>query len=183
MSSVYIENGKRIEELLEISLISSDDTYFPLSSNAMTRKISITNLRNAFSADTATTNLNNLFYTAEKMNLLLGNLREEISRNSTAIDNLSKRIDGITNNFGSELSAFKRETANNFADVRESIRVLRRDMEAADAQIRRDFEAADAALDARLRVVEAKLANITGILVGTSVPGTLPSGTIYIQYF
>lgn len=172
MSSVYIENGKRIEELLEISLISSDDTYFPLSSHAMTRKISITNLRNSFSADRATTNLNNLFYTAEKMNNLLDNIRQEISRNTLGIDNLGKRIDNLSNNFGSELSEFKRDTANNFAEVRELIRVLRRDMETADA-----------ALDARLQVVEAKLINITGIRVGTSVPGSLPSGTIYIQYF
>ena len=50
MPSIAIENGKRIEELLEISRVSAD-SFFLVSEQDLTRKITLQNLRQAFNGD------------------------------------------------------------------------------------------------------------------------------------
>lgn len=160
MPSISIENGKRIEELLEVTHIS-DDSYFLVSETDLTRKITLTYLRNAFNGDTATDRLNNLFYSVEKVNELLDHVWDDISKINTKIDGLEDRINNIYNDFGSDLSDFK-----NYVD-----------------QIYAELKLADQNLDARIKVVEDKLANIKGIDIGMDIPDTLAHNRIYLQYF
>ena len=160
MPSISIENGKRIEELLEVTHIS-DDSYFLVSETDLTRKITLTYLRNAFNGDTATDRLNNLFYSVEKVNELLDHVWDDISKINTKIDGLEDRINNIYNDFGSDLSDFK-----NYVD-----------------QIYAELKLADQNLDARIKVVENKLANIEGIDIGMDIPDTLAHNRIYFQYF
>ena len=160
MPSISIENGKRIEELLEVTHIS-DDSYFLVSETDLTRKITLTYLRNAFNGDTATDRLNNLFYSVEKVNELLDHVWDDISKINTKIDGLEDRINNIYNDFGSDLSDFK-----NYVD-----------------QIYAELKLADQNLDARIKVVEDKLANIEGIDIGIDIPDTLAHNRIYLQYF
>lgn len=160
MPSISIENGKRIEELLEVTHIS-DDSYFLVSETDLTRKITLTYLRNAFNGDTATDRLNNLFYSVEKVNELLDHVWDDISKINTKIDGLEDRINNIYNDFGSDLSDFK-----NYID-----------------QIYAELKLADQNLDARIKVVEDKLANIEGIDIGMDIPDTLAHNRIYLQYF
>lgn len=160
MPSISIENGKRIEELLEVTHIS-DDSYFLVSETDLTRKITLTYLRNAFNGDTATDRLNNLFYSVEKVNELLDHVWDDISKINTKIDGLEDRINNIYNDFGSDLSDFK-----NYVD-----------------QIYAELKLADQNLDARIKVVEDKLANIEGIDIGMDIPDTLAHNRIYLQYF
>lgn len=160
MPSISIENGKRIEELLEVTHIS-DDSYFLVSETDLTRKITLTYLRNAFNGDTATDRLNNLFYSVEKVNELLDHVWDDISKINTKIDGLEDRINNIYNDFGSDLSDFK-----NYVE-----------------QIYAELKLADQNLDARIKVVENKLANIEGIDIGMDIPDTLAHNRIYLQYF
>lgn len=160
MPSISIENGKRIEELLEVTHIS-DDSYFLVSETDLTRKITLTYLRNAFNGDTATDRLNNLFYSVEKVNELLDHVWDDISKINTKIDGLEDRINNIYNDFGSDLSDFK-----NYVN-----------------QIYAELKLADQNLDARIKVVENKLANIAGIDIGMDIPDTLAHKRIYFQYF
>lgn len=160
MPSISIENGKRIEELLEVTHIS-DDSYFLVSETDLTRKITLTYLRNAFNGDTATDRLNNLFYSVEKVNELLDHVWDDISKINTKIDGLEDRINNIYNDFGSDLSDFK-----NYVE-----------------QIYAELKLADQNLDARIKVVEDKLANIEGIDIGMDIPDTLAHKRIYLQYF
>lgn len=153
MPSIAIENGKRIEELLEVTRIS-DDSYFLVSEQDLTRKITLTYLRNAFNGDDATENLNNVYYSVEKANEIHDHIYDEINKLNTKVDNLSDRMDNIYNDFGADLSDFK----NYVEEMR-------------------------AELDARLKIVEDKLKNVAGFDIGTAVPQTLAHNRVYFQYF
>ena len=193
MPSIAIDNGKRIEELLEVTKIS-DDSYFLVSESDLTRKITLTYLRNAFNGDTATEGLNNLYYSVEKINELLGHVWDDIDKINTKLDNLEDRINNIYNDLGGDLSDFKNYVAQIYAELKLADQNLNTKIdnvnESLTNEINNDFlefkeetEENISSLDTRLKAVENKLANITRIEVGTEVPDTLESGVIYLQYF
>lgn len=117
MASISIENGKRIEELLEITRIS-DDSFFLVSETDLTRKITLTYLRNAFNGDEATDNLNNLYYSVEKINELLDHIWDDIGKINTKIDNIEERINNIYNDLGADLSEFKKYVEQIYAELK-----------------------------------------------------------------
>lgn len=196
MPSIAIDNGKRIEELLEVTKIS-DDSYFLVSESDLTRKITLTYLRNAFNGDTATEGLNNLYYSVEKINELLGHVWDDIDKINTKLDNFEDRINNIYNDLGGDLSDFKNYVAQIYAElkladqnlntkidnVNESLTNEINRVENDFLEFKEETEGNISSLDTRLKVVENKLANITRIEVGTEVPDTLESGVIYLQYF
>lgn len=265
MPSISIENGKRIEELLEISRVSSD-AFFLVSDNALTRKITLKNLRNMFSGDTATSDLNNLYYTVEKVNELLGHIYDDISKINTKLDNFEDRIDNIYNDLGAELSEFKKYVEQIYAELKLADQTLQNninkvkndlteliesnydELEALINQTKSDLttlinntktelnnkidtvnseltskinkvntdltnkinqvnsdlsskisslttrvttaennitsmKSDISDLKSRMTVVENKLSGITSIRYGSSVPSSLSTGAIYLQYF
>lgn len=204
MASISIENGKRIEELLEVSQIHAD-SYFLVSETDLTRKITLQNLRNAFNGDTATENLNNVYYSVEKINELLDHIYDEIDKINTKIDNMQDQIDNIYNDLGADLSEFKKyveqiyeelkladQNLNNKIDnvkielnqkIEDTKRQLQTEINNVREELTNKIEDVNKKLDARLKIVENKLRNVTDIQIGTSVPSTLPSGVIYLQYF
>lgn len=204
MASISIENGKRIEELLEVSQIHAD-SYFLVSETDLTRKITLQNLRNAFNGDTATENLNNVYYSVEKINELLDHIYDEIDKINTKIDNMQDQIDNIYNDLGADLSEFKKYVEQIYEELKladqnlntkiDNVKIeLNQKIEDAKRQLQTEInnvieelthkiEDVNKKLDARLKIVENKLRNVTDIQIGTSVPSTLPSGVIYLQYF
>ena len=204
MPSISIENGKRIEELLEVTSISSD-SFFLVSETDLTRKITLTYLRNAFNGDTATENLNNLYYSVEKVNELLDHIWDDINKINTKMDSLEDRINNIYNDLGADLSDFKNYVEQIYAELKLADQNLNTKIDNVnttltnkinqvntdltnkindlDEEINNRIDNVEAALDERLTVVENKLANITGIDIGTAVPTNLASGRIYLQYF
>lgn len=204
MASISIENGKRIEELLEVSQIHAD-SYFLVSETDLTRKITLQNLRNAFNGDTATENLNNVYYSVEKINELLDHIYDEIDKINTKIDNMQDQIDNIYNDLGADLSEFKKYVEQIYEELKladqnlntkidnvkielnQKIEDTKRQLQTEINNVREELtskiEDVNKKLDARLKVVENKLRNVTDIQIGTSVPSTLPSGVIYLQYF
>lgn len=106
MSAIAIENGRRVGELLEVTKVSNA-SYFLMDVNDLSRKISITSLRNSFSGDKATSNKSNLYYSCEKIDEFLENINDSISRIHTDIDNMNNRMDEIYNTFGGDLSAIR----------------------------------------------------------------------------
>lgn len=204
MASISIENGKRIEELLEVSQIHAD-SYFLVSETDLTRKITLQNLRNAFNGDTATENLNNVYYSVEKINELLDHIYDEIDKINTKIDNMQDQIDNIYNDLGADLSEFKKYVEQIYEELKladqnlntkiDNVKIeLNQKIEDAKRQLQTEInnvreelthkiEDVNKKLDARLKIVENKLRNVTDIQIGTSVPSTLQSGVIYLQYF
>nr|DAX84869.1 MAG TPA: apolipoprotein [Caudoviricetes sp.] len=204
MASISIENGKRIEELLEVSQIHAD-SYFLVSETDLTRKITLQNLRNAFNGDTATENLNNVYYSVEKINELLDHIYDEIDKINTKIDNMQDQIDNIYNDLGADLSEFKKYVEQIYEELKladqnlntkidnvkielnqkieDTKRQLQTEINNVREELTNKIEDVNRKLDARLKIVENKLRNVTDIQIGTSVPSTLPSGVIYLQYF
>lgn len=204
MASISIENGKRIEELLEVSQIHAD-SYFLVSETDLTRKITLQNLRNAFNGDTATENLNNVYYSVEKINELLDHIYDEIDKINTKIDNMQDQIDNIYNDLGADLSEFKKYVEQIYEELKladqnlntkidnvkielnqkieDTKRQLQTEINNVREELTHKIEDVNRKLDARLKIVENKLRNVTDIQIGTSVPSTLPSGVIYLQYF
>lgn len=204
MASISIENGKRIEELLEVSQIHAD-SYFLVSETDLTRKITLQNLRNAFNGDTATENLNNVYYSVEKINELLDHIYDEIDKINTKIDNMQDQIDNIYNDLGADLSEFKKYVEQIYEELKladqnlntkidnvkielnqkieDTKRQLQTEINNVREELTHKIEDVNKKLDARLKIVENKLRNVTDIQIGTSVPSTLPSGVIYLQYF
>lgn len=204
MASISIENGKRIEELLEVSQIHAD-SYFLVSETDLTRKITLQNLRNAFNGDTATENLNNVYYSVEKINELLDHIYDEIDKINTKIDNMQDQIDNIYNDLGADLSEFKKYVEQIYEELKladqnlntkidnvkielnqkieDTKRQLQTEINNVREELTNKIEDVNKKLDARLKVVENKLRNVTDIQIGTSIPSTLLSGVIYLQYF
>lgn len=204
MASISIENGKRIEELLEVSQIHAD-SYFLVSETDLTRKITLQNLRNAFNGDTATENLNNVYYSVEKINELLDHIYDEIDKINTKIDNMQDQIDNIYNDLGADLSEFKKYVEQIYEELKladqnlntkidnvkielnqkieDTKRQLQTEINNVREELTNKIEDVNRKLDARLKIVENKLRNVTDIQIGTSVPSTLQSGVIYLQYF
>lgn len=204
MASISIENGKRIEELLEVSQIHAD-SYFLVSETDLTRKITLQNLRNAFNGDTATENLNNVYYSVEKINELLDHIYDEIDKINTKIDNMQDQINNIYNDLGADLSEFKKYVEQIYEELKladqnlntkidnvkielnqkieDTKRQLQTEINNVREELTHKIEDVNKKLDARLKIVENKLRNVTDIQIGTSVPSTLPSGVIYLQYF
>lgn len=204
MASISIENGKRIEELLEVSQIHAD-SYFLVSETDLTRKITLQNLRNAFNGDTATENLNNVYYSVEKINELLDHIYDEIDKINTKIDNMQDQIDNIYNDLGADLSEFKKYVEQIYEELKladqnlntkidnvkielnqkieDTKRQLQTEINNVREELTNKIEDVNRKLDARLKIVENKLRNVTDIQIGTSVPSTLPSGVVYLQYF
>ena len=229
MASISIENGKRIEELLEISRVSSD-SFFLVSETDLTRKITLQNLRNSFNGDSATDNLNNLYYSVEKINELLGHIRDDIDKINSRLDNLEDRITNIYDDIGADLSEFKKYVEQIYAELKLADQALQNNINSAKTELtqlinqtktelEQDITDLDEKIDNvnstlgdrittlnnrvsqintdltnkinnvnttlgnRITAVENKLTGITSIRYGSSVPSTLATGAIYLQYF
>lgn len=235
MASISIENGKRIEELLEISRVSSD-SFFLVSETDLTRKITLQNLRNAFNGDSATDNLNNLYYSVEKINELLGHIRDDIDKINSRLDNLEDRVTNIYDDIGADLSEFKKYVEQIYAELKLADQTLQNNINSAKTELtqlinqtkteleqdinnlEQDITDLDEKIDNvnttlgnritevendidslgdkitavendidslgnRITAVENKLTGITSIRYGSSVPSTLATGAIYLQYF
>lgn len=99
MATIITENGKRVEDLVEINSLSSD-SYFLVSNNNLSRKIQLKNLRNCFCGDKANVNKNNLFYSCEsiddkidEINSSINNIAKDVGSLSTSLNNKFDSID------------------------------------------------------------------------------------------
>lgn len=204
MATITVENGKRIEELIDINRIG-DDSYFVVSDSALTRKINLMNLRNAFNGDSANSNLGNVYYSVEKINELLDHVYDELTKINGRLDNMEDRINKIYNDFGANLSEFKKYVESVFSELRLADKNLNTKIDQTKLELNNKIDATktelnnkindtknelnnkidnvNKALDARLLVVESKLANIERIDIGVEVPTTLEHNVIYLQYF
>ena len=134
MASVSIENGKKIEELLEIRTISSE-AYFLVSETALARKISFRNIRNMLNGDNAVNDLNNLYYSVEKMNELLDGLRDEIKKCNDRIDQLNQGFNERFQQFDSELGNLRREIGRVEEESKSRDRVLQTNLNILEAKL------------------------------------------------
>lgn len=189
MPSISIENGKRIEELLEISKASSD-SFFLVSETDLTRKITLQNLRNLFCGDSSVDNLNNLFYSVEKTNELMSNIYNNIDEINAKLDNFDNKINNIYDEIGGDLSEFKKYTEQIYSELKladqnlqNSINTVNSNLTELINQVKVEIDNNIDTLGDRITIVENKLQNINGIRYGSNVPATLEDGVIYLQYF
>ena len=127
--------------------------------------------------------MNNLYYSVKKINELLNHVWDDIGKINTKIDSLESRINNIYNDLGADLSDFKNYVEQIYAELKLADKNLNTKIDNLEEDLRQEINRVETELDARLEVVENKLANITGIDIGTAVPSTLANGRIYLQYF
>ena len=158
MASISIENGKRIEELLEVSQIHAD-SYFLVSETDLTRKITLQNLRNAFNGDTATENLNNVYYSVEKINELLDHIYDEIDKINTKIDNMQDQIDNIYNDLGADLSEFKKYVEQIYEELKLADQNLNTKIDNVKIELNQKIEDTKRQLQTEINNVREELTN------------------------
>lgn len=159
MASISIENGKRIEELLEISRVSSD-SFFLVSETDLTRKITLQNLRNAFNGDSATDNLNNLYYSVEKINELLGHIRDDIDKINSRLDNLEDRITNIYDDIGADLSEFKKYVEQIYAELKLADQTLQNNINSTKTELTQLINQTKTELEQDITDLDEKIDNV-----------------------
>ena len=210
MAAEQIENGKKIEELLEVDTLPSS-SYFMVSTNDLARRINIRNLRKAFNGDTATSNLNNLYYSCEKINEFLDGIDNELDRISDQFINVNKRLDLVFDTFGADLSELQNRIEQIYTELTLADENIRNDIVAKYntlvnvtnslaervgtnetnisnlgvrlTNLSNTVSANYTDLNKKITDIKTILGDVTGITIGTSVPTTLPKNAIYLQYF
>ncbi len=188
MSTLPIDNGKRIEELVAATT-TKDTSQMLISTDGLTRKISLSELRNAFCGDDAISNLNNLFYSSEKINTLLDAISDELGEMNFDISNITDTLSGITDGQNSSISQLENLIEN-----------TKTQLEAADDDIldRTLNPSNDESLISKINTnttninnntsditdIKEILGSVTDITISSSAPSsTLPTGAIWLQYF
>lgn len=92
MATIITENGKRVEELVEINSLSSD-SYFLVSDKNLSRKIKLKNLRNAFCGDVSQSDKNNLYYSCESIDNKIDEINKSINNIAEDLENLQSSLD------------------------------------------------------------------------------------------
>lgn len=166
MSSYVIENGKRIEELLEETALNSS-SYTIISINNLTRKINIRNLRRSFCGDNSTNDLNNLYYSCEKINQYMTDINDQFSQISNENFNINNRIDSISNTLGNDLG-----------DLHNYVETIYNELKESDNSIQLDINNKYQLISTNIN----KLAERTGTLENTvgEIPATSEWGTYNI---
>lgn len=210
MATEKIEKGRKIEELLEVDTLPSS-SYFMVSTNDLARRINIQNLRKAFNGDSATSNLNNLYYSCEKINELLDGVDNEMIRMSDQFVNVNKRLDLIYETFGGDLTDLnnyikriydelaladeniRQDIVNKYNTLNQSISSLSKTVSNNAQAIQNNSTAITnlsktvsdnhTALTNKITDITNILGKVSGITIGTSVPTTLSENAIYLQYF
>ena len=210
MATDKIENGKKIEELLEVDTLPSS-SYFMVSTNGLARRINIRNLRKAFNGDTVTSNLNNLYYSCEKINEFLDGIDNELDRMSDQLITVNKRLDLIYESFGTNLSELQNRIEQIYNELTLADENIRNDivlkyntlvdvtntlsgrigtnetnianLNVALTNLSNTVTKNYNTLNSQINNIKSILGDVTGITIGTSVPSSLAKNAIYLQYF
>lgn len=132
MATVQIDNGKRIDELVEIHHLTGP-SYFLVSDVHITRRISLETLRNEFNGDDAVDNLGNVYYSVEKINELL----DQINNNAF---NLSNRLDLTDSKYSDYYNDIVEEIAKIWNDIEDRYQFLFKWIDTLDAREARHYE-------------------------------------------
>lgn len=99
--TIYIENGQTIDELDSIPAIK-DDAYVLICSGGITYKMSIADLRKSMVGDSSVENKDNLFYSCNKIDDKLQEIKDIVTRGSQLPeDEINNKIDTLQNNINS----------------------------------------------------------------------------------
>lgn len=149
MPSINIENGKRIEDLLEINNFTTS-AHFLVSEHNLTRKTTLLNLRYMFNGDIAINNLNNLYYSVEKINEMIDRIDDDFAKLTKRIDTINAKLEQIYNDLGDNLDEFKKRIENIYNELKQAdqdlytyinnqIRIEREARIATDTQLNQDI--------------------------------------------
>lgn len=119
MATFSIENGKRIDSLLEADTVT-DNSLFLLSEKNLTRSITLYRLRKLFSADAADSNLDNLYYSAQRINTLIESINNSLAAMSTTITNTTNKVESIYTDFGGSVSELENKYNQMYKDLTEA---------------------------------------------------------------
>lgn len=119
MPSINIENGKRIEDLLEINNFTNS-AHFLVSEHNLTRKTTLLNLRYMFNGDIAINNLNNLYYSVEKINEIIDRIDDDFAKLTKRIDTINAKLEQIYNDLGDNLDEFKKRIENIYNELKQA---------------------------------------------------------------
>lgn len=158
MASIPIENGKRIQDLLQISRVS-DDSLLLVSDNNLTRNITIKTLRQSFNGDTATSGLNNLYYSVEKINEIVNSINSNIASTNKSITFLTNHVNDLEESFGADLSKLENDMAAMRSESRQADTVLDTKIANLESSINTSMQEIEEGIIERIDTAETNLTN------------------------
>lgn len=145
--------GKHIYELEELKLLKNT-AYIALSQDNLTRKVTLDDLKLSFNGDSDEAS-KNTYYSTEYM--------------SRYFDNIDDRFRDMTTYINQQDAALQQTIEDNYNHWNSIL------YDTTNGDI--------VTLKSRVTALEYKVRNIVDISYGTSVPSSLQTGAIYLQYF
>lgn len=167
--------GLYIYELEELLGNIKTESWFAISQDNMTRKVSSRTIRQFMNGDNDEPS-DELYYSSNKVESLFETTGDTINEIINDISSINQRLDDIANSINSN---FKTLNDRITSEVNNLNRRIDNEVSALNARI--DSEVAE--LNRKINQLRDELHG--WILYGTSVPtnSTLPAGRLYIQYF
>lgn len=183
-------NGKLIYQLVSASSLKDTDLFAISTSDNLTRKVTLTQIKKSFS---------NEFYNKDDIDILLDELRKEIKNINKYITDLENDITEFRNEFNNKLNQLRQEFnedinnldqkfTNLINDINQDINAitnrvdsLEQNFNAFKSQTESNITNINKRIDALDKEIDEKLNNL--IAYGASVPSTLATGKLYLQYF
>lgn len=135
MPTVDIENGKRIDMLLEADSIS-DNSYILISEKSLTRKLSLLRLRKTLCADKIDDGKDSLYYSASFMDTKISSIYNTISKAQLSIDNINNRLNTVFQDFGGSVDELKNTLDQNYKNLLDEDQKLKQYLIEADKDLK-----------------------------------------------
>ena len=94
MANSHITTGKYIYELVDLGTTLKEDAVFPVAQDSLTRKVEARVFRKFINGDNDEPS-DELYYSSQKIDELLGNQSDIIDNINEEINNINNRIDNL----------------------------------------------------------------------------------------
>ena len=155
-------NGKLIYQLTSASALRDTDLFAISTTDNLTRSVSLGQIKSAIS---------NEFYNKEDTNDLLEELREEIQNISNDISETNNDMTEFRNEFNTQLQELNSQLTNTINNTK--------------SELNTNINNLNTSLTKKINDLDIKLTNAINNVFdyGTTVPTTLETGKIFLQYF
>lgn len=155
-------NGKLIYQLTSASALRDTDLFAISSTDNLTRNVSLGQIKAAVASD---------FYNKEDANNIFEDLREQIKALSDNISDVENNITEFRNEFNTQLQELNSQITS--------------DINTTKSELNTSINNLNTTLSKKITDLENKLTNMVNNVFsyGSSIPTTLETGKIYLQFF
>ena len=155
-------NGKLIYQLTSASALRDTDLFAISSTDNLTRNVSLGQIKAAVAYD---------FYNKEDANEVFDELREQIKDLSDDLSGVENNITEVRNEFNTQLQELNAQLTTDINNTRSALNTTINNL--------------DTSLSTRITELDNKLTTMINNVFsyGSSIPTTLETGKIYLQFF